>query len=85
MQGTTSKMSHNSTVILVVRPPWGRSYADILPPQVNTCGYVHETPLGSFLYSSLCLLGPQGRFQSEAGKEQVYHSLKILVFLYSFR
>ena len=52
MQGTTSKMSHNHTVILVVRPPWGRSYADDLPPQVKTCGYVHETPLGSFLHSS---------------------------------
>ncbi len=31
MQGTTSKMSHNSTVILVVRPLWGRSHVGALP------------------------------------------------------
>ena len=74
MQGATSKMSHNRTVILVVRPLWGRSNEDDLPPQVKTCGYANETPLGSFLHLSLCPLGPQGRFQSEAGKEQVYRS-----------
>ena len=48
MQGTTSKMSHNHTVILVVRPPWGRSYADDLPPHVKTCSYVHEIPFWGF-------------------------------------
>jgi len=36
MQGATSKMSHNRTVILVVRPLWGRSSEDDLPPQVKT-------------------------------------------------
>ena len=36
MQGATSKMSHNRTVILVVRPLWGRSNEDDLPPQVKT-------------------------------------------------
>ena len=28
--------------------------ADDWPPQVETCGYANETPLGSFLHSSLC-------------------------------
>ena len=57
MQGATSKMSHNRTVILVVRPLWGRSNEDDLPPQVKTCGYANEPPLGSFLHLSLCPLG----------------------------
>ena len=33
---TTSKMSHYSTIILVVRPRWGRSHVDALTPQVKT-------------------------------------------------
>jgi len=48
MQGATSKMSHNRTVILVVRPLQGRSYEDDLPPQVKTCGYANETRWGLF-------------------------------------
>ena len=31
-------MSHNSIVILVVRPLWGRSHVDALPPRVKTRG-----------------------------------------------
>ena len=70
MQGATSKMSHNRTVILVVRPLQGRSNEDDLPPQVKTWALfsavlrkrasssdANETPLGSFLHSSLCPLG----------------------------
>ena len=53
---TTSKMSHYSTIILVVRPRWGRSHVDALTPQVKTCGYAHATPLGSYSVASLCHL-----------------------------
>ena len=66
MQGATSKMSHNRTVILVVRPLWGRSNEDDLPPQVKTCGYANETPLGSFLHLSLCPLGFLSPLRSES-------------------
>ena len=55
MKGTTSKMSHNSTVIVVVRPLWGRSHVDALTLQVKTCGYAHETPLGSYGVASCAI------------------------------
>ena len=54
MKRTTSKMSHNSSVILVVRPLWGRSHVDTLPPQVQTCGYASCDPFGVVLQGILC-------------------------------
>ena len=67
---TTPRGSHNKNNCTVVR-------------------HLRSRPLHSYIYRrsrpavmhsatsprSLCPLGPQGRFQSEAGKEQVYHSI----------
>ena len=71
MQGTTSKMSHNSTIILVVRPLWGRSHVDALPRRSRPAVMHSVTSPRSFLYSSLCHLR--------------YHSQKNLAISFAFR
>ena len=68
-------MSHNSTVILVVRPLWGRSHVDALPPQVKTRGYHSVTPLGSFLDSS-------GSFLDSSLCHQIYYYQKSCPLLF---
>ena len=74
MQGATSKMSHNRTVILVVRPLWGRSNEDDLPRRSRPAVMQMRPRWGLF---SICpCVRSACRFRSAAEKEQIYRSPK---------